>query len=309
MVRRALRQWGIGACRLELLRHGENAVYKVRAAQGAFVARLTTPRFQSPVSVRGELRFIQRCVECGIRAAEPVPNRSGDLLTLVPNLEPDVRQTERIVSLFQFVPGRRVNKRNLTENFARAWGATTARMHAATENFRQLKNARRPVWDEVEFQAEPQSEELNRQDWFRREWEMCAVWLRDLPREEWGLIHADFHPGNFKVRRGEIYVFDFDDSFVGWRMYDLAVIWNVLAEVGDENWTSLRRRAFLEGYRAVRELAGVWEERIAGFQRVRDVWIASWGALRSDVPRVRAWHARFVERLKQKVTGGRAPLI
>ena len=45
-----------------------------------------------------------------------------------------------------------------------------------------------------------------------------------LPKEEeaYGLIQYDFHPANFKILNGEITLYDFDDSYYFFFIYDIA---------------------------------------------------------------------------------------
>jgi Ser/Thr protein kinase RdoA (MazF antagonist) len=304
MVTLALREWGFADPSLRLVGHTENTVFAFETRHGRFIARLSTPRFQTPLTVRGELRFIARCVKWGVPTSRPLPTRLGSALVLVPNLDPSVSTSApRIVTLFTRVPGRHVSSRHVTEGLAFEWGATVARLHRATEGFVERRNARRPRWHEVAFQGRPLDSPLGAFPWFRREWARCEEWLGNLPEEEWGLIHADLHPGNFKVHRGRLHPFDFDDSFVGWRIYDLAVVWPCLRAASDEGLTQARRRALLSGYRSARPLGAAWERRIESFVRVRRVWMSAWHASRLDVPRLRNEYPELVKYLERRLSG------
>lgn len=72
----------------------------------------------------------------------------------------------------------------------------------------------------------------------------------DRNRESYGLVHFDYHDGNYSIDydTGQITVFDFDNSCYCWYMYDLASVW--LNGVG---WTQFepdaaKRKIFMDDY-------------------------------------------------------------
>ncbi|MEO6392367.1 MAG: phosphotransferase, partial [Pyrinomonadaceae bacterium] len=224
IVTEALRQWGLEPLALKLRHEGENTVFVLRTPERRLIVRLSGTELQTPVTLRGEIRFIERCVEAGIHAARPILTIKGEPFARIPTIDERTgRKRERMVTVFEHVPGRRIRPLARKDEFIFNWGALLARMHNATDGFRQTRTARRPNWDEIAFQREILSDDLRRRRWFRDEWDAGQKWLGRLPKTEQGLIHADVHEGNFKVFRGEFYLFDFDDSCVCWYAYDLAV--------------------------------------------------------------------------------------
>jgi Ser/Thr protein kinase RdoA (MazF antagonist) len=299
LVLQALEQWKLKPDALTLRHHGENTVYVARRGKKKLIVRLSGTDLQNPVSVRGEVRFIELCANNGIHVARPIATIEGKTFARVPEKESDTgRKIERMVTLFPFLPGRRLGRSGMTESLVHQWGATIARLHDLTENFRQIQTARRPRWDEIIFQRELLSDDLANRPWFQEEWDMGMAWMHSLPASEQALLHADVHEGNFKVHRGQIHLFDFDDSMVCWRAYDLAVVLLRFGPSTDREWLAQFRRHLLNGYRSVRPLSDEWEARIDGFIRVRRLWIANWLTMRSDIPRLRRYYDDYMLRLR-----------
>jgi Ser/Thr protein kinase RdoA (MazF antagonist) len=305
----ALEQWNLRPDAVQLRHHGENSVYVVRTDGQKLIARLSGTDLQNPVSVRGELRFIVRCAEKGINVARPIPTEGGEPFARVPEMDPVTgKKRDRMITLFPFVPGRRVGRKGMTDRLVFRWGETIAQLQNATDGFRQTRLARRPRWDGINFQSEILSDDLKRRRWFTEEWEACQAWMHALPETEFGLIHADVHEGNFKVHRGELYLFDFDDSCVCWYAYDLAVVLVRFPAAADREWLKGFRANLLAGYRSLRPLTEEWERRIPGFIRMRRLWIANWLTMRGDIPRLRRYYDDYMLRLSFMVARESGPL-
>src|ERR687888_1867175 len=94
MIRRALSRWNITPQKIEPIRYGENAAFKVRAREGNFIARLSGAGLHSPVEVRGEIRFIECCHAKGIKVARSLRTDSGEEIVLTENLDLSVHTNE-----------------------------------------------------------------------------------------------------------------------------------------------------------------------------------------------------------------------
>jgi Ser/Thr protein kinase RdoA (MazF antagonist) len=299
LVLEALEQWNINPDAVRLRHHGENTVYEIRCGSDRLIARLSGTDLQSAISVRGELRFIDRCANYGLHVARAIPTTKGKPFALVPEVDPESgKKRDRIITLFPFIAGRRIGQKGMTEQLVFHWGNTIAQLQNATDGLRQTKQARRPRWDEIGFQRELLSNTLAEKSWFREEWEMGMQWMHQLPTSEQGLLHADVHEGNFKVDRGELYLFDFDDSMVCWCAYDLAVVLLRFGPATDRAWLAQFRQNLLAGYRSARPLSPEWEARIDGFIRVRRLWIANWLTMREDIPRLQRYQEDYMRRLR-----------
>jgi Ser/Thr protein kinase RdoA (MazF antagonist) len=64
--------------------------------------------------------------------------------------------------------------------------------------------------------------------------------------DRFGLIHADFHSGNYLIFNEEVRIIDFDRCSFGFYLYDLTI---ALTELNEE-----QRQHFLQGYQRVKPL-------------------------------------------------------
>lgn len=85
----------------------------------------------------------------------------------------------------------------------------------------------------------------------------------DISGDEFGIIHADLHPGNMHLEGDQFKIFDFDHCAFGWRAYDLCTSY-ILPE-------SLRDQ-LLAGYESVRPLSEGERECIPMFAKLRRLW-------------------------------------
>jgi len=123
-----------------------------------------------------------------------------------------------------------------------------------------------------------------------KEWsvfEHCADRFREAAvslgssSEVFGLIHGDFHHGNFLSQKGKIAVIDFDDCGFGHFAYDLAVLLSVI--VRRPNYPELRS-TLLKGYRSIRPFPEEHEQHFGCMLAMRWIMLAVWKAGVYDPP-------------------------
>jgi Ser/Thr protein kinase RdoA (MazF antagonist) len=116
------------------------------------------------------------------------------------------------VVAYRWLEGRHVAKNRPTRH-AFLLGQVMTQLHETTRNWSFAEGASRPVLrtmlDELPWRLpEPGP--------FAEIFERANAILSRLEATPRQLIHFDLHFGNVKVRRGEMFVFDFDDSVVAW---------------------------------------------------------------------------------------------
>src|SRR5205814_10646356 len=100
-------------------------------------------------------------------------------------------------------------------------------------------------------------------------------------RDVFGLIHADFHHGNYLFDRGSVRAIDFDDCGFGHYLYDLVV--TLSAARGWSNYPVLRA-ALLAGYRDERPLPPEHEQCIPALMASRRLSLMVWRVIRWKRP-------------------------
>jgi Ser/Thr protein kinase RdoA (MazF antagonist) len=90
-----------------------------------------------------------------------------------------------------------------------------------------------------------------------------------------GPIHGDVHQGNCHFDGDRVTLFDFAQSGVGWRAFDLAgFLWPWRDDHINDPATRAACDAYLAGYKAVRPLTDAEERALPAFIRARDLWEA-----------------------------------
>jgi len=98
--------------------------------------------------------------------------------------------------------------------------------------------------------------------------------LSRLPRGrgDFGLIHGDFHQGNYRLDGHRLQVFDFGGCSYCWFAFDIAIsVYTSLLERVHRGEEDLERHArdylvpFLRGYERANRLAPVWLELLPDF--------------------------------------------
>jgi Ser/Thr protein kinase RdoA (MazF antagonist) len=188
--------------------------------------------------------------------------------------------------LFTWMEGRSLY-RGLTTRLMKKAGEFLARMHSESERFEPPEGFTRPRWDVPAFRGGALNVDMAkcRAHISAEQWDVIEMMrevlqrsLDDMPEERgsFGMIHADFHPGNLLFHKGEVRALDFELCGWGYYLYDIAVMLSVL--VGRHPNYETLRSGFIEGYSGVRVLSGNWAATvdmfIAARKMIRSLWLA-----------------------------------
>ena len=292
----ALHAWGIADCQPELIKIRENAVFRVRDANGLDAAlRIHRYGYHSNAALQSELDWMQALNRDGIDVPEVVPAESGALFVITKaSGVPEPRQ----VDMVKWLPGKPLGsiEEGLSEtvgNIAGAFrevGALAARLHNHAADWQQPAGFVRHAWD---LDGLTGDEPL-----WGRFWEFpglnaaqkaLMIKARDAARsdliaigtgaEGYGLIHADFNFDNIILRDGRVTAIDFDDCGPGWHLFDLATI-SILFLQTDLSDTV--QNAVVEGYRRERLLSDESVSRMPLFYLLRAFTYLGWIHTRNE---------------------------
>ena len=313
----ALQTYGLEAARITFIAHSENVTYRINGAEGRYLLRLHAPHHpgavcagtQTEPMIASELLWLAALRrEARLPVPEPVADCRGrfvHLATVEGGPEPIP------VTLMRWMEGRFPGARLTLEHCRRA-GALMAQLHNHSAAWTPPAGFQRPAWDWASFESSLSEMEaltdrpptyltLTREQVavFRA----CVARIRETTqilgtdRSEWGLIHADLHPGNLLFHRGEARAIDFSRCGFGHFVYDIA---ECCRFIGAE-----RRRAFAEGYRRFRSLPEQFHELLEAFF-IRG-WIENVG-FHTPNPKEQEWLSAavppFVERLEKTYLQG-----
>jgi Ser/Thr protein kinase RdoA (MazF antagonist) len=301
-----------GSERTVIVSSAINDTYRIGGGPDARYLRLSRPALRRPEEVDAELALLRHLRERDLPVVQAVARRDGDLVGRIAAPE-----GERAAVLFEAVPGE--GARDLTTTQARAFGRLAAEVHAAADTgFAAPRFSLdadhlldRPLAAIRTRMADYPAELAELQPIVDRVRSRLAMLPRTAP--DWGVCHADLHPGNVRFVGDRPTIFDFDCWGYGWRAYDLTVfLWNTYGEGRPKSWREARWRAFRRGYAEVRPLPEGLDELVPSFLVARQLWLAGYdcaglcgwppqwvhdGWLRSLLGQLQVWRAEFAAAL------------
>jgi Ser/Thr protein kinase RdoA (MazF antagonist) len=298
---RAGAHWGMAPGSLRLIRNNENAVYESTIGGQHAVLRLTHDTHRSLLALEAELEFIRSLAAAGLPACIPISTPDGTWV------EPIAGGFS--ACCFQHAPGSKPNWRNpllWNERTFLEWGRVLASFHRQARTSITPGSIARHRWDRGDLLVTNHLTAADA-DIFQRLQDLVQE-IQALPAdpESFGMIHADFHQGNFLASpTGTIAVYDFDDCSYHWFTNDLAVIWYHLPEGEAVEPPRPNRRLVMEtiltGYEEVRPLPRNHEREMPLFLLMRDLHM--YQALhRNFVPEDRsAWWKSEISELAQRI--------
>ncbi|MDZ4096367.1 MAG: phosphotransferase, partial [Paracoccaceae bacterium] len=246
---------------LRLIRNRENAVYEMRLPGGARTAlRLHRRGYQEAAAIRSELWWCSELARAGVAVPAPLPATNGDVLIHL--------ASGRYASAIQWVEGEALGEAGaplpgtMTEQTAlhHALGRLVAQVHGATDAMTLPETFTRPRWDidgltgDAPFWGRfwdhpaltaSEAETLRQARVFLRE----KLIDHQAQGGDFGPIHADVLRENVLVNNHSLSLIDFDDSGLGFRLYDLGT---VLSQNLYEPHYPRIRDALIAGYASLR---------------------------------------------------------
>jgi Ser/Thr protein kinase RdoA (MazF antagonist) len=264
--RDALSNWNIHDPELKLIKHRENAVFKVEENDFKAALRLHRHGYHSDDELRSELQWMRALSEAGVMVPDVIPAASGDLFI---NYTGDDLPGTLQIDLFEWIDGKQLG--SVEEGVADpadvaatydAIGQLAARVHNQAVSWDLPAGFARHAWDAeglagddpfwgqfwklgVATEAEKALLERGRARVFRD--------LSALPKspDTYSMIHADFAPENVMVDADGVRLIDFDDAGFGWHLFELATS---LYFILGEPYFDQAKEALIKGYRKHRPL-------------------------------------------------------
>ena len=285
----SLTRWGLEGADLTLINHSENWTYRVRPKNGArpVILRVHRAGYHSLNGIRSELAWMRALqAEAGVKTPQAIPGRDGSDIQSV--MHPALSEQRHCV-LFELIDGIEPPQHDLMAPF-RQLGEVTARCHNHSESWTRPDYFERLSWDfEHSLGAAP-----NWGDWrdgpdcspdrarlIARAVDLMEVRLQRFgqARNRYGLIHADFRLANLLLHEGDVRVIDFDDSGLGWFLYDAATAVSFFEDRAD---VPDLMEAWKDGYRRIRALPSEDENEIWTFILLRRLTLFAWMGSHSE---------------------------
>ncbi len=276
----AARLFGLPAQEPRLISHRENAVYEVALARGRAALRLHRPGYRTEAEIRSELIWTEALADAGFPAPRPLRTQDGALMAQLPD-----GQTATMIAWMEGTPigaGGTALEGDRRDLYRRV-GMLLARLHAVSDGLDLPQGFIRPLWD---------ADGLTGPDpLWGRAWAHPALSgaeaalilaARDRARAlltthdgalDRGLIHADALRENVFQTGAGLALIDFDDSGIGYRMYDLV---SALTQSLDDADHDDLASALMEGYGGVRHLPQTVRDLFPLFAMLRAFSAVGW---------------------------------
>ena len=302
LASRALARWGVRDCEPELLKYRENAVFRVRAADGRdAVLRVHRHGYHSDAALRSELAWMETLHADGIAVPAVIPSAAGAPFERVAAAGvPEPRQ----VDMLGWLSGDPIGtiEEGLNPAIADVHGVfervgrLAARLHNQAEVWPRPAGFVRHAWDRDGL--------VGPDPLWGRFWEAATLGAGERRLIErarasahdaltaygrsparYGLIHADINLDNMLFDGDRVILLDFDDCGFGWHLFDLSTVWTLfhgsaLAEA--------MRAGVIDGYRRERDLPDDALAHMPLFELARAFSYLGWVHTRSETASAQA---------------------
>ena len=312
IIQQAAERYGVSPEQLKPAAGGNfSAVYEFPRDGRDCILRITPPNEDIDYSsMQAILAWMDFLSARGAPVTRPLPSCKGRRIECIEQGE------TYLAAAFEKAPGilgEDLPFDRWTPALFQALGRAAGQMHAAARAYTPPAGLRLlPDWDIGSSYYRPVT---------RREPAHAAVFhaqvqaadqVRALPRDPsaYGLIHADFHGGNFFVDPAAeaVTIFDFDDCCYGWFAMDVAMnLFDmlVLYPGKDKEVFALRfLRSYLEGYRAANELPSVWLAQVPLFLKLLETGIFLQVYEMHDPADRDSWVGRFMQGRERRIECG-----
>ena len=147
----ALREWGIKDASLDLIKHRENAVFRMTAGDRIGALRIHRHGYHTDDELRSELQWMQALADAGIRVPETIPTTSGgSFVSYFADGLPGTLQ----IDLFEWIDGEQlgsveegVSDESAIEETYRTLGELAAMVHNQAVSWSLPDGFTRHAWD------------------------------------------------------------------------------------------------------------------------------------------------------------------
>lgn len=283
----AIEQFGVPAdAAVSLIKHRENAVYKIETPAGKSVLRMHRPGYRSAAELWSEAEWTKALASVGVDTPHHILGIDGEPIQQV---AAQYGGGVILCDLLEWVEGRQPAADELESTFEEV-GRLSALIHGHSTAWIKPTNFTRPtldenhifgphgVWGDFGGLAALSAEQHGL---VTRLAAKLQADLAGLPKSDanWGLIHADLMPENILQTSDGAVVIDFDDGGFGWFVGDLAS--SLGTYFGSAEFDALTK-AWVKGYAAVADPEQIGLDHLPTFVGARLLQALGWVHSRSD---------------------------
>jgi amicoumacin kinase len=284
----------------------QNTVFQYHDGNDIQILRVTDSSQRDLASIKGELEFIQCLSNEGVSVCRPILSDTGHFIE-----EFKLDNQKYFLTAFTKAKGTPIEVTNpdvWNKEFFRNWGRTLGKMHTiSVQNHDKFQTLKRPTWIGLDEggKAFISSKSSEASTAYQNLLDKINAFKAD--NGTFGLIHNDFHQGNFFVKDGNIHIFDFDDCSFCWFAHDIAVsfyhaVWQGMSfNPGNDNFPFEFISFFLDGYNQEKDLPKELIQQIPLFLKFREFFLFRLFHEKWDFDNLEDWQAYTLKDLSYRI--------
>ena len=259
--------WNGNPSSLRWISQDYNIVYRFESAGKGFYLRICHTDLHTLPEARQVMHFLCHLAKERAPVAEPVASVNGAFIELLADGFYAAAQKE--------APGDEMRKHILDLSVYEAWGRSLGKLHAASRRYQpdpaipyDFPSVQR-FWHNIEPTASKASAQV------QRIYAELTDFMNSLPRQDFGLIHGDYRPGNVIWDGTTARAIDFDEPNYHWYIADVS---RALMELSDQPHERRRkfRDAFMAGYLSEHQIDDFWVTQLPTFGQHRAMLMHMW---------------------------------
>jgi len=227
--------------------------------------------------IQAELDWINYLWDNGVNVCRPINSIRQNQIEIIKS-----NNSMFFISSFEKAKGKFVDfnsQREWNGELFQNWGAVMGKIHSLSKDYIiETESPRRMEWDKWDVLYDPHFSLGKNEEIVVQKWKELVKELRSYPRnkDNYGLIHHDFHHRNFFLDGSDISLFDFDDCCYCWFICDIAislydaVVGSTLYEKRN-SFGEFFLTNFLTGYRTEKDIEEFWIDLIPKFLKYRQI--------------------------------------
>ncbi|MFD1357053.1 phosphotransferase enzyme family protein [Fictibacillus halophilus] len=305
-------RFGISNELKELSEGFQNLVYSYNCQNKEYILRITPAYKKNRNQIEAELHWVKFLKNNGVSVSGAIPSQRNVLVE-----EVHVNNQIYCITSFEKAVGRPVDvndERVWNPHLFKEWGRLLGEIHCVGKSFRVSdQKTKRLKWE----LSHPYNHELFLdipQNWLDEKYKEIVDKLMTFSKDDdhFGLIHNDFHQGNFFVEEGKITVFDFDDCSYFWFAYDIATAfyhayWQHNSfNSSEDDFAFEFLTHFLNGYRSENKLTDNMIEQLPAFLKLRELFLYVLFLQVWNHDNLQDWQNYTLNNLKTNIVNGNA---
>lgn len=304
VLKKAVECYGITSKDLTAISEGfQNKVYSFSRNHHDYVMRVTSKDKRTSQMLSEEISWIEFLKKSGLPVSGAVSSKNNHFVEEL---------HDSYVTVFEKAPGGPVHVQNRDQwnlHFFQRWGKLLGGVHQAGKRYSAGKaNTGRPYWST----DHPYNHDLFKDlpsELIRGKYIELVKRIKrfSISDQYFGLIHNDFHQGNFFVDEDEITLFDFDDCAYFYFAYDIATAfyhayWQHTSFNSTEDAFSVEFLThFLNGYAESNVLTNELIDQLPYFLKLRELFLYVLFLKVWDIGNLQDWQEYTINNLKTNI--------